>query len=165
MVTGPFFYYEFSTPFKVRMNGRRMRDLMSHDRGPQLRKTSKKSDHSVTTTTTATTADPSLVRDQSIRYHTKKREKDLTRTLLIICFSYVVCVLPASLLAIFNPMPPCWNMPELHVAFYVIFWSETLKFLDYFRKVKGQRFSELPMHYNCKRYVSACKASLLTGSR
>ena len=116
---GHFFYHEFSTPFKVRMNGRRMRDLMSHDRGPQLR---KKSDHSVTTTTTTT--DPSLVRDQSIRYHTKKREKDLTRTLLIICFSYVVCVLPASLLAIFNPMPPCWNMPELHVAFYVIFWSE-----------------------------------------
>ena len=112
-----------------------MRDLMPHDRGPRQRRSSGKSskkktslmttDSSVVTTTTArtmTSTDPSLVRDQSIHYHTKKREKDLTRTLLIICFSYMVCALPASLLAMLNPMPPCWNMPQLHVAFFVVFW-------------------------------------------
>ncbi len=53
---------------------------------------------------------------------TRKRERQLTRTLLLICISYLVCFLPSALIALIDPMPPCWQHPGWHVATYVIFW-------------------------------------------
>ena len=53
---------------------------------------------------------------------TKRRERQLTRTLLLICFSFLVCFAPSALIAIIDPMPPCWENPGWHVATYVVFW-------------------------------------------
>jgi hypothetical protein len=60
--------------------------------------------------------------DGNVRRHTRRREQRLTRTLMLICAAYFVCFTPASLMHLFNPMPPCYNLPGLHVAASILFW-------------------------------------------
>ena len=36
--------------------------------------------------------------------------------------AFILCFLPSALLGLFDPMPPCWHNPELHVAAYAVFW-------------------------------------------
>ena len=55
--------------------------------------------------------DPALQNTLSVRYHTKRREKDLTKTLSLICVGFIFCFVPSALVMVFNPMPPCWNLP------------------------------------------------------
>jgi hypothetical protein len=49
-------------------------------------------------------------------------EIQLTKTVLMISLSYVGCFLPGFLLMVVDPMPPCDDYPDLHVAGYVIYW-------------------------------------------
>ncbi len=64
----------------------------------------------------------SLTGEQNVRRHTRRREQALTRTLVLICVAYFVCFLPGGLVHVFNPMPPCYNLPGVHVAASILFW-------------------------------------------
>ena len=41
---------------------------------------------------------------------------------MMICTGFMVCFFPSALIMVFDPMPPCYKNPELHVAGYIIFW-------------------------------------------
>ena len=61
--------------------------------------------------------------------------------------------------SLFKTFPFPKNHTELHIP-----WPcQTSVFVSGFKVVKGQRclLAELQMHYDCKRYVSPCKASLI----
>ena len=60
----------------------------------------------------------SLLFQQQIR----KCEIQMTRTVLLVSLSYVACFMPGFLLMVVDPMPPCDDFPDLHVAGYIILW-------------------------------------------
>lgn len=66
--------------------------------------------------------------DHKPNFHQKSqtRERELTKTFLIICACYVICYIPASVLMVFDPMPPCSKNPGWHVFGYVMFWFSTI---------------------------------------
>ena len=52
----------------------------------------------------------------------KRCESQMLRTVLLVSVSYVGCFLPGFLLMVIDPMPPCDDYPDAHVAGYIIFW-------------------------------------------
>lgn len=82
--------------WRVRSTGDRMRSAIGSEE-PQLRK-------------------------NSVTSHLRRREQQLTKTAVLMCLGFIICFLPSSILGAFDPMPPCRNHPQLHVAGYIIFW-------------------------------------------
>ncbi len=53
-----------------------------------------------------------LAGKRSVSRMTKARERQLTTTLALICVGFLVCFLPSGLLAVIDPMPPCYEHPR-----------------------------------------------------
>ncbi len=58
----------------------------------------------------------------NVSWQLRKREKNITKTGLLVCASYIVCFMPSALMLAFHPMPPNNDLPGLHVAGYIIYW-------------------------------------------
>ena len=55
-----------------------------------------------------------------VRRMTRRRERALTRTLLATCAGFLVCFAPSALIAVIDPMPPCWENPGGDVKSYTL---------------------------------------------
>lgn len=62
------------------------------------------------------------VTDGVLNRHMKRRERAITKTTLWVWLAYVICMMPSTLIMIFDPMPPNKDHPGLHVAGYIVFW-------------------------------------------
>ena len=51
----------------------------------------------------------------------------MTKTVLLVSMSYIGCFMPGFLIMVVDPMPPCVDYPDLHIAGYVIFWKQFYK--------------------------------------
>ena len=49
--------------------------------------------------------------DAALQHHLRHREVQMTKTVLLVCVSYVACFLPSVVLMVVDPMPPCRGYP------------------------------------------------------
>ena len=59
--------------------------------------------------------------DAALQHHLRHREVQMTKTVLLVCVSYVACFLPSVVLMVVDPMPPCRGYPGTSVVYKMNF--------------------------------------------